>query len=564
MCQTRRWVCSFFLLGALLLGRAAPAVADSCRTVAPHPLSDAEKAFIHADYAQAEKFYRGALASEADDPALTAGLVRALLRQQKVSEADTTLKAALTSLPKSAILLTALGEIDYREGLIVESDKASRGAYDADLCYPRAHLLRARLARLNSMYAIEHREIDIAHSLDRYDPEIWSEWIGTLPLPRRIEELRKYLSDSAGADEEDRRRAQAYLDELEKRYAEPRRCRITSGTTSTEIPFEPILSDDGTRTAAWALIVKFNDKGAKLEVDTGASGLYISRAIAEKAGLKPEARSKVYGIGDRGPESGFKAFVDSIRVGNLEFRDCLVEVSDRKNITQSDGLVGMDIFSDFLVSVDFPLHKLELAPLPPRPGEGATPQSLQTEDSGQNPSSNKVAESLTLENSLPGDAKTGSPKPVATGPKDRYIAPEMETWAPVFRINHDLIIPTTLNKKITKLFIIDTGSQFTAVSPQAASEVTRVYNSDLIVRGVSGRVKDVYMTGNMTLQFADKIQDMSDVTALDLSNLSRGMGMEISGLVGSTALKFLTIHIDYRDGLVKFDYDPRRGLNQRQ
>jgi hypothetical protein len=35
--------------------------------------------------------------------------------------------------------------------------------------------------------------------------------------------------------------------------------------------------------------------------------------------------------------------------------------------------------------------------------------------------------------------------------------------------------------------------------------------------------------------------------------------MEISGLLGATTLDLLTIHIDYRDGLVKFDYDPNRG-----
>jgi hypothetical protein len=34
--------------------------------------------------------------------------------------------------------------------------------------------------------------------------------------------------------------------------------------------------------------------------------------------------------------------------------------------------------------------------------------------------------------------------------------------------------------------------------------------------------------------------------------------MEISGFLGANTLDLLTIHIDYRDGLVKFDYDPKR------
>ena len=187
----------FFLMAMLLAGLSVPAAADSCHIVAAHPPSDTEKAILRGEYAQAETLYRDALASKPGDPALIAGLVRALLRQEKVSDADTVVKAALASSPKSAILLTALAEIEYRKGLIVESGEASRRAFDVDLCYPRAHFIRARLARLNSMYGTERREIEIAHSLDRYDPDIWSEWIGTLSQQKRIEELRKNLKDSA-------------------------------------------------------------------------------------------------------------------------------------------------------------------------------------------------------------------------------------------------------------------------------------------------------------------------------------------------------------------------------
>jgi hypothetical protein len=37
--------------------------------------------------------------------------------------------------------------------------------------------------------------------------------------------------------------------------------------------------------------------------------------------------------------------------------------------------------------------------------------------------------------------------------------------------------------------------------------------------------------------------------------------MEISGFLGASTLNLLTIHIDYRDGLVKFDYDRNRGYH---
>jgi len=35
--------------------------------------------------------------------------------------------------------------------------------------------------------------------------------------------------------------------------------------------------------------------------------------------------------------------------------------------------------------------------------------------------------------------------------------------------------------------------------------------------------------------------------------------MEISGFFGANTFQLLTMHIDYRDGLVKFEYIPNRG-----
>ena len=47
-----------------------------------------------------------------------------------------------------------------------------------------------------------------------------------------------------------------------------------------------------------------------------------------------------------------------------------------------------------------------------------------------------------------------------------------------------------------------------------------------------------------------------EAAILDLSSFSNDAGVEISGFIGLPALRLMTIHIDYRDGLMKFDYDP--------
>jgi hypothetical protein len=79
------------------------------------------------------------------------------------------------------------------------------------------------------------------------------------------------------------------------------------------------------------------------------------------------------------------------------------------------------------------------------------------------------------------------------------------------------------------------------------------------VRGISGKVEKVYSTGQLTFDFANLRQAANEVVAFDMSNISKHTGLEISGFIGITTLGQLRVKIDYRDALVKFDYDPKRG-----
>ena len=136
----------------------------------------------------------------------------------------------------------------------------------------------------------------------------------------------------------------------------------------------------------------------------------------------------------------------------------------------------------------------------------------------------------------------------------------MQDYSAVYRVGHELILPASLNAKNTKLFIMDTGAWSTSISPEAARELTSLHSDFTEVRGLSGTVKKVYLTGEITFNFAHLSQKAYEVYSFDTSNISRDTGLEISGLIGASTLKFLKIHIDYRDGLVKFEYDPNRGF----
>jgi predicted aspartyl protease len=540
----RRW---FTICLSILVSVSAIASADDlhCHAVPAHEPLPAEKAYLDGNTSQAETLYREALAKSPHDVALTTGLVRSLLREQKVGDAAATIDAEVALAPTSVPLLTVSGEVRYRQGKIAEAAGIADQAFRADPCNARLYLLRARILRLNSMYASERRAIGIAHALDPSDMDIRRTWLGTLPLTQRIDEQKQILSTSNGMDAEERARAEKGLSFLVNRASNlDQTCHVASPTGSAELPFVPIMSEGNSRRIqTWGLRVAFNNNQTILGVDTGASGLLINRAIAERAGLKPMARFQIGGVGDQGLQGGYVAHVDSIRVGSLEFRDCIVEVTDRKDILSMDGLIGTDVFSNYLITLDFPMRKFLLSPLPPRPTDaGVAPVTLNTE-SGD-----------------PGASSSSSASGPSAKVQDRFISPAMKNYVAFFRSGHDVIIPARLNGKAERLFIVDTGAFSTSISPETAREVTNVSgNAPGAVRGLSGDVAKVQFSEAVLFQFGGIQQQNNDLYSFDTTNLSRYAGMEISGLLGSTVLRQLTISIDYRDGLIKFDYDARHG-----
>ncbi len=399
-------------------------------------------------------------------------------------------------------------------------------------------------------------------------------------MKERIAELEAYLSAPTGNDQDDTRHWKMYLEHLKKMADEPHKpCHLLSTTSSAEIPFA-LLMQDLAHPRGFGLDAKLNGRIARLEIDTGAGGLVVKRSVAEHAGLKPFSQMEMGGVGDQGYKPGYSAYVDSIRIGNLEFQDCQVRVTDGgAAIPYADGLIGMDVFSQFLVTLDYPARKLLLGPLPPRPGEAtAVAPALKTSDSDQGDSdesggAEKRAEAdkhdaqgaesggtgVTAGAKATATAQNATSANAAHGPYDRYVAPEMQSYTPVYRVGPWLIPPAALNGETQRLFILDTGAFATSISPQAAREVTKLRtDSHSHVIGMSGNVKDVYSADNITFRFAQLSQKTSDVISFDTSRISRGAGMEISGFLGANTLFQLTTHIDYRDGLVKFDYDPKR------
>ena len=125
--------------------------------------------------------------------------------------------------------------------------------------------------------------------------------------------------------------------------------------------------------------MKVNGKRRRLEIDTGASGLTLSRSAAAGLGLTRERQIESFGVGDNGNVTTSIAHVESVRIGNLEFRNCAVDILEQRKALDIDGLIGGDVFSKYLLTLDYPKLQMRLNQLPPRPDEKRAAGGLETE-----------------------------------------------------------------------------------------------------------------------------------------------------------------------------------------
>jgi tetratricopeptide (TPR) repeat protein len=551
------------LVAALLWLSMQPAIlGDDTKSPTPPKLAAADQLYRAGKFAEAEAGYQAALKADAKLVAAQVGLVRAMLRQQKIDEALDAANAALAAQPNSAALLAAKGDVQFRRGEMSEAEMSYLTAKKFDAKEAHAYLGLAQLYRSYSLYRKAYDQLQGAHEVAPENIEVQRAWLRMLPRKERLAAMEAYLGGPHPDNEEETRWMTEYLQFLKATADKPiHQCKLVSKVEQTETHLETRYAADAHRLRGIGLLVRLNDRNAHLLLDTGAGGIVISRKIAEKAGLTAISAVHFGGIGDKGMQSGYTAVADHIQIGELEFQDCVVTVSDKGSVAEEDGLIGADVLGAYLIDIDLPGMRLKLSPLPKRPEDTVAPKSLNSEGEEQANVEQKAEqkEGSTAEPALK-EPKPAAPipKPPQRLPRDRYIAPEMANWTKVFRFGHSMLVPTSVNDSKAMLFGLDTGAFSNLLSVRAGRQVSKVSAEDRIrVRGVNGDVKKVY-SAQATLRFGHLQQPSLDLITLDLSSLSRQIGTEVSGFLGFAMLRLLEVKLDYRDGLVDFEYDPKR------
>jgi len=516
-----------YLVSGLFWVSAQSVMAANCAIVHHGTPTEADTAYQAGEFAKAAELYKAALAKGPESVDAGIGLVHSLLRQQRVVEASDVVRGLVDKKPTTAALLTLRAEVELRQGEPWSAAETASASAKLDPCNPRTMLTFARLAELNSRHATARKLLASAHQLDLEDAEIRAAWMETLPAAERIPQLEAYLSASRGEDAETLSDRKAEMEELKKWAEEPRPpCSVTVKAAPVVISFGSIRSMRGDVPSP-VVDVRVNHQIVHLWFDTsynarlpieGVSGLLVLKAAAEHMGLKPLFENMVPGTGPQGPRKGYVAYADSIELGGLEFHNCAVQVMEGLFGNDGDGIISTNLFSDFLLTLDFPAHKLMLEPLPPLP-EGAS----------------------------------------ANG--DRTVAPEMKDYTQVYRVGTDVMVPVMVNRKFPKLFLMDTAVGFTMLSPEAAHEIAeghkdRVYE----VRDLNG-TDARFSAGDVQLSFAGLTQNVTHIASYDTSRFTADAAMQISGLLGNSTLRDVTVHLDLRDGLVKMDYKSNAGAH---
>src|SRR6478609_11737852 len=491
-------LCCFLLivvLMPLLRAQSAPAAPDDAA------LANAHHLFRQADFRGAAAAFRKIVEAKPSAEAY-AGLVHSLLKADDVKAAEESSQKALAAFPESAIIHAEHGDVVYRRGFIPQAEDEYRAALRLDDKCARAWLGQGKVDAVYTRHSKAKTAIAKAHELDPEDSDAFYEWAIRLAYPENVAALERHLAEFHN-DPEAERHEREYKDFV-KALAGRKTWIPARDVERAEIKMEALTVGARMVLRGYGLRVRLNDRATvTLLVDTGSSGVTITRKLAEKIGAQKLSEQALEGVGKSGPSVGYKAWVDKVTVGDLEFHDCFIHATPRE-IAQVDGTIGTDVFSKYLIMLDLPGHKLRLEPLPARGGDG----------------------------------------PASDG--------QTEAFTQTFLFGHFLLLPTEVGKKASGLFVIDSGANASSISSELARLMPEMRAFNSRVSGASGVANSTFIADDATLRFARMSRTGERISTVDLRSVSKGLGVEISGQIGFSAMESLKLTIDYRDGLVRF------------
>ena len=472
-------------------------------------------AYKAGNFEAAIPLLQSAVNQSPQDAPLQAALLSSLVYEGRVDQASDADEHDATAFPDSPEILAARGEFAFYTGDLLQAERLFKAAIKIKEATPRAYYGIYRVFRAASLYRTARLACLRAHEIDSDDALIMKAWL-RYASPEKQHELLAAFAAAHPWLYKRNTESQETIAAVRKASDNKRLFETDGSAEAADIHLLRLLRTPTSPRGVGLELRIDSGRPLRLLFDTGASGLVVKQSAIDKAELDHLGSGESWGIGDKGIRKSFAAVAPTCQIATLKFKNCLIEALEGKGSIagDEDGLIGADFFSNYLVTLDFEKSSMHLEPLPPRP---PNPQGY-----------------------------------------DRSVPPNESQFTPVFRFGHELFVSTKVNDKWIGLFLLDTGAGLSNIDSTFARLSTKIHGDSWVkIHGVSGDVKNVFEADKAELQFGRFKQRNLGLTAFNLNNSPEHQEVRMAGILGYPVLSLFRLTLDYRNGLVNFEYKPK-------
>jgi tetratricopeptide (TPR) repeat protein len=409
--------------------------------------------------------------------------VRDLLAEDRWQEALAAATALAADEPGPASS-ASLGEALYRAGRIDEAGETLAPLAASPDAPPRG------LAQLGLVRAAQGNDAEAAALLARAaagapeDPWVLLRASGGAPTRARAIELLNAYLERAAAEDPDRVEGARGTVRLYTALGERKVWASVARPERVEVPLKPMVGGGGFFIEASLA----NRKKIRLLLDTGSTGLFVVLRAVKKAGYTPLSEETVFAGGSTGRTQSSRGLLARFELGGLEFADALITTTSDEFDPQGriHGVLGLNIFAGYRVTLDLARGRLVLEPAAPMPG-----------------------------------------------------------GTPYWDVGGQMLVRAETSGGPGGLFLFDTGATRSMLDTRFAETVPGAQVvSSASVRTYGGNVAGALAVRGVTLRFLGLAGAAGTVHAADLSMRSRLGGVEVTGFLGMDLLDGTRIVVD--------------------
>jgi tetratricopeptide (TPR) repeat protein len=382
-----------------------------------------------------------------------------------------------------SVELSARGDRLFRQAHFEEAEATYRQAIDLDRTNLQGQLGLGKIAAMLSETARAARYYSAAYQLDPLNPDAILGYANAVENPAaRQTLLRNFLTVSRDRRAEDVKARLQIADRM--------------GTDAVAVVQSPgQFYRISLQSAASGLLLPARIDGGRtlrLLIDTGASGVVLNAAAAAGMRLEFLADAAITGFGSGAPAAARVARAASFDSGALKILNLPIQIAEHDLIPGVDGVVGLDVFRDFLIQLNFRTGVLDLTPA----ADAVCPGCRQ-----------------------------------------------------IYRLGHLLLMPGTIHGRVQGYFLIDSGSTGSLIARTLVFEA----GTEDDFGGAQGRQQVSLPATPVVIRIGGRSVLESRYAIFHNSDISASLGTEIAGVLGYSFLRDSVLTIDYRAGLAALE-----------